>query len=322
MTSTSTAPFLAVPVVLPGIRDIFPEHLGPRRASIRINTRDPPASISDPALSPPSFSFDVLRRDPHTAPLHILSSRPGLLRPPQRPVLLTQGIARADSMSMSSDGDADADEEQSEGHVGQSKKHVCPTCRKPFNRPSSLRIHINSHTGALPYVCPHPNCGRGFNVNSNMRRHYRNHFAPGHTNADPTHPSPALDSSSSSNSPAHATEPGKWIQNTSPSSRSTSTSTLVSPTSYGGTVFPFPASNNSNSISPLWNSTSPPSSVSSGFPHTSDYAFANPAYEFEPIRNAVHIHPCVLNAVSRDALPRNSSRGGYSESDVRSERVG
>ncbi|KAF9037067.1 hypothetical protein BJ165DRAFT_1353811, partial [Panaeolus papilionaceus] len=55
------------------------------------------------------------------------------------------------------------------------KKHVCPTCNKRFNRPSSLRIHVNTHTGATPFRCPWPNCGREFNVNSNMRRHYRNH---------------------------------------------------------------------------------------------------------------------------------------------------
>jgi len=36
------------------------------------------------------------------------------------------------------------------------RKHVCPTCFKRFNRPSSLRIHVNTHTGAtrkgLPWV--------------------------------------------------------------------------------------------------------------------------------------------------------------------------
>jgi uncharacterized Zn-finger protein len=36
--------------------------------------------------------------------------------------------------------------EVGEGEVG--KKHVCPMCGKGFNRPSSLRIHANTHTGA------------------------------------------------------------------------------------------------------------------------------------------------------------------------------
>ncbi|KAJ7218545.1 hypothetical protein GGX14DRAFT_302848, partial [Mycena pura] len=55
------------------------------------------------------------------------------------------------------------------------KKHLCPRCGKHFNRPSSLRIHVNTHTGATPFRCPHAGCGRAFNVNSNMRRHFRNH---------------------------------------------------------------------------------------------------------------------------------------------------
>ncbi|KAJ7633525.1 hypothetical protein DFH06DRAFT_907793, partial [Mycena polygramma] len=55
------------------------------------------------------------------------------------------------------------------------KRHVCSTCGKRFNRPSSLRIHRNTHTGATPFRCPWPSCGRAFNVNSNMRRHFRNH---------------------------------------------------------------------------------------------------------------------------------------------------
>ncbi|KAG7441009.1 uncharacterized protein BT62DRAFT_863486, partial [Guyanagaster necrorhizus] len=55
------------------------------------------------------------------------------------------------------------------------RKHICTTCNKSFNRPSSLRIHVNTHTGATPFRCPFPGCGREFNVNSNMRRHYRNH---------------------------------------------------------------------------------------------------------------------------------------------------
>lgn len=74
--------------------------------------------------------------------------------------------------------DEEGNEEENNG-----KKHVCPTCSKRFNRPSSLRIHVNTHTGATPFRCPWPSCGREFNVNSNMRRHYRNHTTPGFSRA-------------------------------------------------------------------------------------------------------------------------------------------
>ncbi|KAJ7140553.1 hypothetical protein C8R43DRAFT_822176, partial [Mycena crocata] len=55
------------------------------------------------------------------------------------------------------------------------KKHACDICGSRFDRPSSLKIHHNTHTGATPFRCPHPGCGREFNVNSNMRRHLRRH---------------------------------------------------------------------------------------------------------------------------------------------------
>ncbi|KAJ6596176.1 hypothetical protein DFH09DRAFT_834630, partial [Mycena vulgaris] len=55
------------------------------------------------------------------------------------------------------------------------KGHICGTCGKCFSRPSSLHIHVNTHTGETPFICPHPGCGRSFNVKSNMRRHFRNH---------------------------------------------------------------------------------------------------------------------------------------------------
>jgi len=105
-------------------------------------------------------------------------------------------------MDMDVDVDVDVDGNGAGGQ-GSGKKHVCPTCFKRFNRPSSLRIHVNTHTGAtrewtfpslssllrmsysyflssykLAFRCPWPNCGREFNVNSNMRRHYRNHVGP------------------------------------------------------------------------------------------------------------------------------------------------
>ncbi|KAH8105465.1 hypothetical protein BXZ70DRAFT_920981 [Cristinia sonorae] len=57
------------------------------------------------------------------------------------------------------------------------RRHCCPHCDKRFNRPSSLNIHVNTHTGAKPFQCEYPGCKRKFNVNSNMRRHWRNHMS-------------------------------------------------------------------------------------------------------------------------------------------------
>ncbi|KAF7306096.1 hypothetical protein HMN09_00764700 [Mycena chlorophos] len=59
-----------------------------------------------------------------------------------------------------------------------SAKYECTYCGKGFTRPSSLKIHLNSHTGEKPFVCPVDGCGRSFSVLSNMRRHARVHVAP------------------------------------------------------------------------------------------------------------------------------------------------
>ncbi|KAJ7747430.1 hypothetical protein DFH07DRAFT_831068 [Mycena maculata] len=176
-------------IVLPSIHEIFPEHLMPRSAS---RPRAAPMPAPTAGVLPRShfvqprggqaFSFDVLRSDPRGASLQHIASR----RPPGRrsdlPAVRT-GPSSGHSSSGSSDGDAEMEDAEDgadgeEGVTEEGKKHVCPTCSKRFNRPSSLRIHVNTHTGATPFRCAHPNCGRAFNVNSNMRRHFRNHTSP------------------------------------------------------------------------------------------------------------------------------------------------
>ncbi|KAK7472483.1 hypothetical protein VKT23_000598 [Stygiomarasmius scandens] len=56
---------------------------------------------------------------------------------------------------------------------GFSSRHQCGYCGKRFSRPSGLKIHLTTHTGEKPYVCPEEGCRRSFSVRSNMRRHVR-----------------------------------------------------------------------------------------------------------------------------------------------------
>ncbi|KAK0199480.1 hypothetical protein DFS33DRAFT_1268348, partial [Desarmillaria ectypa] len=66
------------------------------------------------------------------------------------------------------------------------QKAYCTVCNKRFRRPSSLNIHLNTHTGATPYRCSLPGCGKEFNVKSNMLRHYRSHANPVATPSSPS----------------------------------------------------------------------------------------------------------------------------------------
>jgi Zinc finger, C2H2 type len=116
------------------------------------------------------------------------------------------GSATSDQ-SITAGQQSDSDDEGQDQQVPtkkrrrEEKKHACPYCKKLFHRPVSLGVHINTHTGEkrkshahqlssknnwskypcfhIAYTCPFPNCSRQFNVNSNMRRHYRTHFTPG-----------------------------------------------------------------------------------------------------------------------------------------------
>ncbi|CAE6396114.1 unnamed protein product [Rhizoctonia solani] len=62
---------------------------------------------------------------------------------------------------------------------GGTKRHVCKVCEKPFDRPSTLTAHMNTHTGERPHLCPVENCGKRFTVSSNLRRHASTHGLQG-----------------------------------------------------------------------------------------------------------------------------------------------
>ncbi|KAJ3229413.1 hypothetical protein HDU81_005382 [Chytriomyces hyalinus] len=79
-------------------------------------------------------------------------------------------------MSGSSRG---VDEEYAEDETDASRKnlvprrYLCSLCSKRFTRPSTLRTHMNSHTGERPFVCTAAGCGWKFTVLSNLKRHLK-----------------------------------------------------------------------------------------------------------------------------------------------------
>ncbi|KAJ7603867.1 hypothetical protein DFH06DRAFT_1255878 [Mycena polygramma] len=320
MASTSSSAPCRPTVVLPSIHEMFPEHLMPRSAPRAIPPPIPstmfPPSYYPPQPAPPpthpSCSFDVLKSDPRGSSLqHIASSRP--TRPPVRTqVSQPHPISRAHSSSGSSDDEAEMELDGEDGEDGdgmgaeECKRHVCPTCSKRFNRPSSLRIHRNTHTGAtrecqiisvirLPYRhlfkcdspgankfqpafrCPYPSCGRQFNVNSNMRRHFRNHTTSAYAGA----------SNASASSPVSPTSPSSFSSYRSYTSNSSPSSYTSSPTSY-----------TSSPTSPSWSSASSPS----------------PSRYSPPTALPTHAHRWDANPRSYRDAP------AYCESDARSQR--
>ena len=111
-------------------------------------------SSSQQHRGPTSSSSEFRASVPPTAAANIHSPQ-GQRSGPQRrdsdpasPTMISFPVSRpsASKSSKQTPSDYASDDENPGESAG--KKHICPTCFKRFNRPSSLRIHVNTHTGA------------------------------------------------------------------------------------------------------------------------------------------------------------------------------
>ncbi|KAJ7483939.1 hypothetical protein B0H11DRAFT_2019562 [Mycena galericulata] len=153
MSTSTSCPPRVQRVTLPSINEMLPEYL-----------------MLPPAHNPPkAFNYFEMPRSDRRPPArtHLSSSRV----PPYSYIRKSPECSSGSSSGDSDEMDTLVDSTHSE----ERRKHVCSICGKYFTRPSSLRTHNNTHTGATPFQCPHPSCGRTFNVSSNMRRHLRTH---------------------------------------------------------------------------------------------------------------------------------------------------
>jgi uncharacterized Zn-finger protein len=165
---------LTVPSPSDGYRPAAPPAY-PASTAESINTSASPRSSHQPHHRPSISSFQPPQETPR---LHPVGSAAVLPRPSSPSSTISEN--ESPGSEASSQGDLSPDESlpsiTADKQSDSGRRHACPHCAKRFNRPSSLAIHVNTHTGDKPFRCPFPNCGREFNVNSNMRRHYRKHL--------------------------------------------------------------------------------------------------------------------------------------------------
>ncbi|KAJ3983712.1 hypothetical protein F5890DRAFT_1554753 [Lentinula detonsa] len=199
MAATSASP---LSISLPSIHEMFPEHLlritTDHRLRISAATSNALLSqhsstmphvhrenhMSNSGTKPQIYSFDVLRSDPSSSSLQHIASSATLLNRPSAIL----GPNRASDRSVGSTPLLRVNIGSSSGSTNRSSSteytHAAARPRYP-HIPSSLPSDPDQVTYSSDEVSDDGDdkkhvllCGREFNVNSNMRRHYRNHLTP------------------------------------------------------------------------------------------------------------------------------------------------
>lgn len=144
------------------IRGVNPSVRSPN--GVASNGSSPPFRVESSSSVPPfDYTSRNLDRHPRRSPITGPLSRPpreieiprkSASPPVPYPATIIFPMASAGEAASANEIDdaSDDDNSPSESHTG--KKHVCPICQKRFNRPSSLRIHLNTHTGATRKYSP------------------------------------------------------------------------------------------------------------------------------------------------------------------------
>ncbi|CAO3671016.1 unnamed protein product [Umbelopsis vinacea] len=169
-----SAPYLAAP------------HLYQHRRAISANTADfytdaswqPSECTSSAANNISSAKFKTIAPSPTRAKSALTSSTTTILdSTPNGPLDSNDEDENDDDERSPSPSNSSSSSSANLGvdSNGRPNRYQCTYCQKAFSRPSSLRIHIYTHTGERPFICDAPHCGRRFSVQSNMRRHLRVH---------------------------------------------------------------------------------------------------------------------------------------------------
>ena len=128
-----------------GYRPVAAQPAYPASTTESINTSTSPRSSHQPHRASIS-SFQPPQETPRLHPVGSAAVQP-------RPSSPSSTISENESpgSEASSQGDLSPDESlpsiTADKQSDSGRRHACPHCAKRFNRPSSLAIHVNTHTG-------------------------------------------------------------------------------------------------------------------------------------------------------------------------------